>query len=213
MINCCLTYQEPWFTGICFGWIKEHTDYQPLRRVNDVNYALISFSPNSPLLNPIHNSPGKGDLVSGAESLYTKKGEELLCKAREVLTASDSTLQQYEVLLSCEETTASPKPVAGELNSPKLPPVAVPPPPGVSKGSPESVYSGRVEDEESDQMSEGEHFNSSGQKNRYDSACMEEEGQAGHTLFEDLMDSEDESDWDLRRASSGRVHAQCVQSM
>jgi hypothetical protein len=24
---------------------------------------------------------------------------------------------------------------------------------------------------------------------------MEEEGQAGHTLFEDLMDSEDESDW------------------
>ena len=43
-------------------------------------------------------------------------------------------------------------------------------------------------------MSEGEPMSSSGQKNRYDSTCLEEEGQAGHTLFEDLMDSEDDSD-------------------
>jgi hypothetical protein len=129
----------------------------------------------------------------GAESLYTKKGEELLSKAREVLAASDTTLQQYEVLLSSEAGSSSPKNVPSEvISQPTLhtrPVVAG----GATKGSPESVYSGRG-DEESDQLSEGEQFGSSGQKNRYDSTCMEEEGQAGHTLFEDLMDSEDESD-------------------
>lgn len=129
---------------------------------------------------------------NGADSLYTKKAEELLSKAKEVLNASSTILQQHEMLLSCETSIASPKHVP--VNIPKPLPAAIAAISGISKGSPESVYSGRVEDEESDQMSESETFNSSGQKNRYDSTCLEEEGQAGHTLFEDLMDSEDDSD-------------------
>ena len=124
--------------------------------------------------------------------MYTKKAEELLSKAKEVLNASSTILQQHEMLLSCETSIASPKHLPVNIAKPL--PAAIAAISGISKGSPESVYSGRVEDEESDQMSEGEAFNSSGQKNRYDSTCLEEEGQAGHTLFEDLMDSEDDSD-------------------
>eukprot|EP00116_Pleurobrachia_bachei_P001038 sb/3461300/ len=134
---------------------------------------------------------------NGAESPYTKKAEELLQRAREVLVENRDVLAEYETLLRTED----------EPGSPSLHP-----------HTPESLYSRGVEeddlfrgggaggvDEDDDEMSDGlseadfvvgSSGGVAGEKTRLDSldasnALFEE---AGHTLYEDLLDSEDESD-------------------